>query len=504
MAISFARYVDIASGVIGTQVVAERELVGLRFTTDPRVPVNDPISAANADDVLQYFGASSDEYDFAQQYFSYVSPSPISRPRRLLFAAFAQTARAPRLYGAEGSYMLATFQAVTSGTLNLTMGSHQAELVGINLSSATTLADVATAIQGAIRAETTGGAQWTGATVTYDATERAFTLVGGDAVDAPVSVAIASTGTDLAPLLGWTFSATVFSPGSDQQTPVEAFAAARDVSDNFGTFSFGAVLTDDEAEAVALANAALNVEFIYLVSVTSATAAALSARLINVPSVGLVLNSSVGEYKEALIQAIVAAIVWTRRNATVNVMYRQLAGLTADVTTTADADTYDGLRVNYYGQTAKAGQQYSFLQRGYLMGPPTAPLDINVHANEQWLKSYLQARLMSLQLSLGKIAANDSGRATVLAQVVAAVQLAKNNGTISVGKVLDATQQAAVTDLTGDPEAWRDVQSKGYWADCQIVQETGPGGMLEYVAQYTLAYSKNDVVRKITGSHNLV
>ena len=64
-------------------------------------------------------------------------------------------------------------------------------------------------------------------------------------------------------------------------------------------------------------------------------------------------------------------------------------------------------------------------------------------------------------------------------------------------------QQIAVTQLTGDPEAWRDVQINGYWADAVVVERTGESDITEYVVNYTLVYSKNDVVRKISGSHNL-
>jgi hypothetical protein len=199
-----------------------------------------------------------------------------------------------------------------------------------------------------------------------------------------------------------------------------------------------------------------------------------------------------------------AATNYQRRNATVNYMYRQVPGMAADVSSNADANTYDAMRISYYGETASAGQKIAFFQRGYLQGGATAPLDMNVHANEQWLKAFLTARLLSLQLSLGKIPANNDGRGMVLGQLVEGANLAKFNGTISIGKELTTAQQIAVTQLSGDPDAWRDVQINGFWADVAIVSRTGESGATEYVAQYALAYSKNDVVRKVEGSHNLI
>ena len=52
MSISIERYVSIVSGVAGAQAVAQRELVGLRFSTNPRVPVGTHVIAANAGDAL--------------------------------------------------------------------------------------------------------------------------------------------------------------------------------------------------------------------------------------------------------------------------------------------------------------------------------------------------------------------------------------------------------------------------------------------------------------------
>ena len=317
------------------------------------------------------------------------------------------------------------------------------------------------------------------------------------------SADISVTSTALSELLGWGAGA-ILSPGSDALSPLESLRAAEQVTDSFGSFSFGATLTTSEIVELATYNASLNLKYMYLQSVTTATAQAVSAAVLGIPSVGLVLNAAAGQYKEALPQAIMAATNYSRRNATVNYMFRQLGALTADVTTDAGANLYDGLRVNYYGETANAGQKIAFFQRGFLCGGATDALDMNVHANEQWLKAYLTARLLSLQLSLGKIPANNEGRGYVLAQVTDAANLAKFNGTILPGKTLTTAQQIAITQMTGDADAWRDVQINGYWADAAVVERTGEAGVTEYVIQYTLVYSKNDVVRKVQGSHNLI
>lgn len=493
MSISIERYVSITSGVAGAQVVAQRELVGLRFSTDPRVPVGAHIVASNAGDALDYFGAGTPEAIFAAQYFGYTSPAPASKAGKLRFAAFVDVARPARIYGADVVTTLSEFQLITAGQLDLTVNGVTEAITGINLSTALSLADVATAVQTAVAAE------FAGSTVAFDALAGTFNLTTATTGAADIAI----TDTTLSLLLGWGAGA-ILSPGSGVQTPLEALRAAEQVTDSFGSFSFPAALTVDEVVEVSQYNASLNIKYMYLQAVTAGDAQAISAAVMGVGSTGLVLNSTANQYKEALPAAIMAATVYTRRNATVNYMYRQLGAFTADVSTDSGANLYDSLRVNYYGETANAGQKIAFFQRGFLCGGATDALDMNVHANEQWLKAFLTSRLLSLQLSLGKIPANNEGRGYVIAQVTDAANLAKFNGTIIAGKNLSVAQQIAVTQLTGDPEAWRDVQINGYWADAVVVERTGESDITEYVVQYTLVYSKNDVVRKITGSHNLI
>jgi hypothetical protein len=164
----------------------------------------------------------------------------------------------------------------------------------------------------------------------------------------------------------------------------------------------------------------------------------------------------------------------------------------------------DALRVNYYGRTQTAGQVLEFYQRGLLMGPQSAPLDMNVYANEQWLKDAIGASLMSLLLSSNRVPANAAGRGMILAVVQEGIDSALNNGTISVGKSLTQAQKLFVTQQTNDALAWHQVQDVGYWVDATIVPYVGPGGTQEYKAVYSLIYSKDDAVRLVEGTHSLV
>lgn len=501
MPIKSTRYVEITSAVAGAAMIAQRELIGLRFTTDPRVPVGSQVEVVSggADD---YFGSSSAEAAFARQYFGYVSPAPASRPRALLFAAYAPAGRAPSIYGSSDVETLADLVSVNAGTLNIQLGDAVADLTGLDFSTALSYADVATILQTAIRAE--GGAQYANATVTYNALEGHF-VITGDTI-APATVAIIGSGVnDVGALLGLTQVGRILSPGVAAQSPLDAFQAAEQVSDSFGTASFGATIALADAVPLAEYIAGENVKYQMYWSVSASTAAAWSAALIGTASNGLILNGTAGEYKEALPQAVAASVNYNRRNAVVNFMFRSpVITMTPDVTTDQAANLYDPLRVNYYGQTAMFGQNISFFQRGYLTGPANVPQDMGVHLNEQWLKSLLAANFLNLLLVRGIVPASQQGRAEGLIIVNEAVNQAKFNGTVIPGKELTALQKIEIDSISGDPLAWHQVFNNGFWADVSIIRQTGPSDIMEYVLQYTLIYSANEGVRKVEGSHNLI
>src|SRR5690606_16937821 len=153
------------------------------------------------------------------------------------------------------------------------------------------------------------------------------------------------------------------------------------VTDSFGSASYGADIALEDAIDVAEYVSGENVKYQMYWSVDASNADAWSAAMLGTASQGLVLNLADGEYKEALPMAIMAATDYDRTNAAINYMFRQSGvTLTPDVTDDTMADFYDARRVNYYGQTANAGQNISFFQRGVLCGGAMAPLHMSVHA----------------------------------------------------------------------------------------------------------------------------
>lgn len=213
------------------------------------------------------------------------------------------------------------------------------------------------------------------------------------------------------------------------------------------------------------------------------------------------LTFSTLQFPEMFPMMIEAATDYTQSNAVQNYEFQQVAGLTQSVSDNKTADAYDSLYVNYYGVTQEAGAQIAFYQQGWLQGAsiPTNIIDMNAYVNEIWLKDAATVALMNALLTLTEIAANNSGANQISTILQTVIQQALNNGTISVGKQLNTNQKSFITTQTNDPLAWYQVQNSGYWLGVVISQS----GSI-YIATYTLIYSKNDVVRKIIGTHTLI
>lgn len=503
MAIAFTKYVDISSFVAAGNVVQTRDYISRIFTTNALIPTNSFSEFTTLSSVGDYFGTSSEEYARAKFYFEFVSKTFFS-PRKISFASYVNANVAPKIFGSRFSTTLAQFQAITNGSLRLTLGGVSNNLTGIDLSVVASLADVATLLQDAINAET--GTQWTAATVVYDASRGAFNFVGGDAVVADVSVASVGTGTDLKNVIGWGDQA-IFSNGSLAMTVTETLQASAEASNNFGSFLFMpyGILDLDQITEAATWNASYipNVSFMYLVPVLRDDASDYAAALGGYAGTVLSEYSSTSGFVEMLPGAIQAATQYDRANSVQNYMYQTDASLLATVTTTQDSDFLDNLAINYYGQTQTAGQNISFYQRGSVCGGTDDPRAINIYANEIWLKDAMAAVTMNGFLLLEEVPANTEGLQIVQGLQQNVINQALRNKSISVGKALNTGQKAEITLLTGDPNAWQQVQNLGYWYS-SAVETYLIGSVTNYKIVYTLIYSKDDVVNKVEGQHILI
>lgn len=498
MSIPFSRYVNIVSGVGGGNNVRQRDLIARLFTSSPMIGPDTVMefSRDNLTAVATLFGSSSDEYKMASSYFSYVSPNT-TMPQYIAFASNRPTSVGAAVYGNTDFKDLANLQGITTGDMNVSVGGVLTAVSGLNFSSDASLADVATTLASALVS-----AGLTGASVSY--------MGGRFIVQLPdfatIAITQASTGAqDAATALGLTLAVGAINvTGSEAVTPLEALQASEAISDNFGSILWVQPISLTDAKAVSEYVQTVNVKYQAHYPVAAATAADWAAGLADYSGTGLTLSPATGEWPEIIPCAILAATRYDRRNSVQNYMFKQLSGITPSVRSGADADTYDAIRVNYYGDTSTGGQQIKFYQRGTLMGLATSPVDMNTYANEQWLKDYAGSQIMSLLLSVSRVPANAQGIGMISNILQPVIDQALYNGTISTGKTLTSTQRIYLTQATGDENAYLVIQSQGYILQVSMESYTTVSGATEWKCVYQLWYSKDDAVRRVDGTHTLI
>lgn len=498
MAITLTKYVDITSGVGGAPQAAARELIGRLFTDNPLVPTSSIVEMTTLGDVGTYFGTDSQEYKRAVFYFGWVSKL-ITSPQKISFARWVKADVAPLIYSAVRDYSVDDFSTINDGSFTLTLGSNTEILTGLDFTSASSLADVAGVVQTAVQGAN-AAALWSSATVVYDSPNSRFVLTGGAVGDAVVAIADGGSGTEVGGLLGFDDPNAILSDGKNTETVSDVLIESSDASNNFGSFIFMPAITLEQAVEAGQWNLAQNVMFQFYYATLQVDAQATVDALGDIGGTGVILKSAttVDSYPEMMPMIILAATDYNRRAANQNYMYQQF-NIDSTVTDTTTSNDLDALRVNYYGQTQQAGRNLEFFQRGLLMGLATNPLDMNTYANEQWLKDANSVSLINLLLALPALPANTDGEAAVLGAIQPNIEQAKVNGTILAGKPINATQQAYITSITGDENAWRDVQNIGYYIQSSIVENAG-----EFKITYLLIYAKGDAVRTIEGTQTQI
>ena len=486
MAISQSKYVNIVSSLGGGASVAQRELIGRVFTTNYLVPVNSVIefgggASAALSTIGEYFGTTSDEYAFASKYFAFTTKAN-TQPQKLGFARYVDADVDATLIGGKAP-ALATLQAITSGTLTLTIDETEKALTGINLSSATSYSDVADLIETAIDDSTTA--------CSYDAENGRFNIT------AAVSLTYA-TGT-VAEALGFIEGVGILSDASAATTPLATVSASAELSNNFFSFCFLGDLATSDITEVAQWTHNQNVKYMYSVAVSVSNYSAIYQAVKDFDGVALTLDKY-GEFAQFMPMCAYAAVDYNKPNSSLDVFYKQFAGVTPSVTTNAERFTYDPLRVNYYGMTQQAGQAVSFYQDGVLQG---SIVSMGVYANEAWLKDSFITDVLNLRMGLDSLPANTTGKALVLSSLMKTVNLALSNGVVLAGKELNAEQKAYITTITGDEDGWIAVQNSGYRLSAEI-EEYQESGMTKYKISFLFVYSKGDTINFVDGRNILI
>lgn len=491
MPITQNKYINIVSAVSGGAAVSQRELIGRVFTTSYLVPTNSVVEFGGGatialQEVGNYFGLASPEYAFASKYFGFVSKKGI-KPKKIGFARYSVQDTPAMVIGGT-NLSLSALQSITTGTLSMVLNGNDIELDSINLSTATSFADVATALSEKMESSQIG--------CTYDADKGRFAF---STTDTGAGNELKVNSTPLAVALGMVGASVIVSDGASGASITQTVSSLEGISNNF--FSFTILGDVSTADLVSLGTWVNNQNIRYMLSVTvnPDNAVEIQDALAEFDGVCLTLDIY-NENAGFMPMAAIAAIDYTRPNAGIDMMYQQFPGVQPSVDDFTTAKMYDAIRVNYYGATQQAGQAVSFYQDGVLQGSVSS---IGVFANEAWLKDSFFTNLLNLRIALDSLPASNTGKALVMNVMSETIELAKYNGTIMAGKMLDSTQKAAITEITGNVDAWMDVQSNGYWMDASVEKYT-ENGIEKYKISYLLVYAKGDSINFIDGRDILI
>lgn len=489
MPIAQNKYINIISAVGGVPAVSQRELIGRVFTSNYLVPANTVVEFDGGATVAlkgvgEYFGLTSPEYAFAEKYFGFESKKGL-HPKKIGFARYL-TEDVPATVIGKSGVSLSDLQSITDGDLELNINGSQETITGINLSAVNSLTGVASAISSAITSNSV--------VCEYDETNGRFvleTVATGDGQTLSVAVS------DLALALG--FESAIVSDGANQKTAAECVSGMEEISNNFFSFTFLDSLGSGDVVALAQWANSQNVRYMFSYTVNPTNAESIQALVKDLDGVALTLDIY-NQHAGFMPMAAIAAIDYTRPNAGIDMMYQQFDGVEPSVDDMTNADKYDAIKVNYYGATQQAGRQVAFYQNGVLQGSISS---MGVFANEAWLKDNLFTNLLNLRLGLDSLPASQTGKSLVMNVMADSIELAKYNGVIQIGKTLNNTQKATVTEITGNTDAWMSVQSAGYWLSADIVEYI-EDGVMKYKISYLLVYGKGDSINFIDGRDILI
>lgn len=283
------------------------------------------------------------------------------------------------------------------------------------------------------------------------------------------------------------------------ETPLVKFNEVINYFSDFGAFAFINVAAAGNAGAgglldVALRNQGLGYKYAMAVTVTSSSSATDGAKYEGIRGLHICLDTSTPSYTHWIPLAFVAARNYSVTDGAETMMYKVFQGTDAIVSSETDADTYDGLFVNYTANVQSRGEKRKF----YMRGANADGVDLGAYIDAAWIDSQIEVGWLDLATGSKRIPASSEGAMLVQSLVIGVAERAISNGAITVGKALSTEQKAKIVAYAGSG-AVTAVQANGYYVNAEIVNEEG-----KYVCRYVLVYAKNDTIEKVYGMHYLV
>jgi hypothetical protein len=461
---------------------------GVVLDDNATLKANSPVAFYSSDEVLEYFGSTSDEYEFASIYFGGFDNSQV-KPQTLYFYRLNATAIAGWCRGSaiDPQTALATIKAITAGALTVTIDGTETALTALDFSGATSFSDVADVITTAL-----DGA----GTVSFSSQFNAFTVTSATTgVTSSVSVADSTTAT----ALGFDSESNVVSAGQDANTVTDSMNNLTGQFQNFVTFTTLAEPSDSDAIDLATwATTQANAGVLYLYVCWDSSKSNLDANNTSVIAEQLTaLNLGATcvaypDYKMAsFIMGVTASIAWSQANSTITYAFKHLSGMGAEVQSTADSNALDAHKVNYIGNFATRNDNFVMSYNGRMIGDWDWT---DTYINAVWLCNALQVQLVTMFYGANRIPYTEAGYAKIRANCKDIIERALNNGVIDAGVNISNAQKAELVTLLGADYS-QEIYQNGYYL--QIVDATADIRQSRNTPSINLVYTYGGAVHKL-------
>jgi len=485
MAIPLRKDVQINPGVLPAGGSAV-DLNGLILTDSAYAPVGAVVTFTAKEDVASYFGSQSTEYSMAAIYFAGYDNST-KTPGTLLFSRFNSEAVAAFLRSGSMAKVTLDQLKLMSGVLTLTVDGTVVTSSSIDLSSVTSFAAAADAIESGIGASVT---------VTYDTTQKAFIITS--ATTGAASTISYATGTLATGLKLSSSTGAILSQGAGAAVVTDTMTAVLDKSQDWALFTTAFDATTEQHLAFSSWVNSENFRFGYVAHAlednakVSGSTETLAYQIVTANDYANAVLVYGDELKAASVLGYAATLDFDRQEGRVPFKFRSVSGLSADVTNSADYDALIANGYNFYGAYTANNYSTTYWADGTITGDFKW---LDSFCFQIWLNANLAQDAIELFQSNRSIPYNARGKAIIEASFADTIAQGVLFGGIRTGVTLSSAQQSEITNAVGT-DISASLLAKGYYlyiADSNATQRaerTSPS--------MTFWYCDGGCVQKIT------
>lgn len=440
MAISLNKDIQIIPGVLAAAGDA-LDLNGVILTNSAYAPLGTLTTFTDDSDVGSYFGVTSSEFSMAEVYFKGYT-NCTSLPGTLYFWGYNTEDASAWLRSASLSSLSVAALKLLSGSLTVTVDNGSAISANIDLSSVTSFADAAAAIQTALGNTVN---------VTYDTTVNAFIIAS--ATSGANSAITYASGDLAASLLLTSATGAVISQGAEAITdPTTSLTALVAATGDWASFS--AAFECSLAQHLLLAEWESNQSNRYAyvgwsndgTETVSGTTETLSYQVGEAYSYGGVIPVYGDQSHAASVMGWAAALNFDQANGRNSLKFTQLDGLLTQASTNAEWTALVANGYNFYGQYAANNLSEAYWAPGSITGKY---LWADAYFGQIWLNANLQSAILALFLEKVNFPYNATGKAYIESACSDVIAQFKSWGGLSTGTTLDASQILAIKAIVG-------------------------------------------------------